>query len=122
MKLAVSTIAPDAGRTDHLLDLPESATVAELGSALGAERLYLGERLVSPELRVGSAGIRAGAVLGLGAPVPVRTATRAWQPPPRDPVLVEVRHVGGPGAGRTWLLGPGSHEVGTDRGCALRLE
>ncbi|MFJ4437790.1 FtsK/SpoIIIE domain-containing protein [Streptomyces sp. NPDC088923] len=122
MKLAVSTIAPDAGRTDHLLDLPESATVAELGTALGAERLYLGERLVSPELRVGSAGIRAGAVLGLGTPVPAATATRAWQPPPRDPVLVEVRHVGGPGAGRTWLLGPGSHEVGTDRGCALRLE
>ncbi|NEA39804.1 hypothetical protein G3I42_11060, partial [Streptomyces sp. SID11385] len=79
--------------------------------------MYLGERLVSPELRVGPAGIRAGAVLGLGAPVPVTTATRAWQPPPRDPVLVEVRHVGGPGAGRTWLLGPGSHEVGTDRGC-----
>jgi S-DNA-T family DNA segregation ATPase FtsK/SpoIIIE len=122
VKLTLTTVDAAARRTDHLLDLPEGATVAELGAALGSRHLYLGERPVNPDLGVGAAGIRAGAVVGLGTPVPERSATRAWQPPAGDPVLVEVRHAGGPGAGRSWRLGPGSHEIGTDRGCALRLE
>ncbi|MFE0733196.1 FtsK/SpoIIIE domain-containing protein [Streptomyces antibioticus] len=121
MRLTLTTLDAADRRTDHLLDLPEGATVAELGGALGSERLYLGDRPVSPDLRVGAAGIRSGSVVGLGVPVPHRTATRAWEPPPTDPALVELRHVGGPGAGRSWRLGPGSHEIGTDRGCALRL-
>ncbi|WP_320784300.1 FtsK/SpoIIIE domain-containing protein [Streptomyces sp. CRN 30] len=121
MKLTLTTVDLAERRTDHLLDLPEGATVAELGTALGSQRLYLGDRPVNPDLRVGAAGIRAGAVVGLGTPVPERTATLAWQPPAGDPALVEIRHVGGPGAGRSWQLGPGSHEIGTDRGCALRL-
>ncbi|MEU1300122.1 FtsK/SpoIIIE domain-containing protein [Streptomyces shenzhenensis] len=121
MKLTLTTIDSAARRADHLLDLPEGATVGELGAALGSQRLYLGDRPVSPDTAVGASGIRAGAVLGLGAPVATETAARVWEPPPGDPALLEVRHVSGPGAGRTWRLGPGSHEIGTDRGCALRL-
>ncbi|MFI6435212.1 FtsK/SpoIIIE domain-containing protein [Streptomyces sp. NPDC050759] len=122
MKLTLTTADPAGRRTDHLLDLPEDATVADLGLALESPRLYLGERPVSPDVPVSASGIRTGAVLGLGIPVPSRSATRSWEPPSTDPVLVEIRHVGGPGAGRSWWLGPGSHEVGTDRGCALRLD
>ena len=67
-------------------------------------------------------GVRDGALLGLGAPVPpLPRADDAWRPPASDPVLVELRHVSGPGAGRVWRLGPGSYEAGTDRSCVIRL-
>ncbi|MEU6348470.1 FtsK/SpoIIIE domain-containing protein [Streptomyces sp. NPDC047072] len=122
MKLTVTTTDRSGRRVDHLLDLPEDATVADLGAALDSPRLYLGARPIGPDLPVTASGIRNGVVLGRGAPAVSGTAARAWEPPSTDPVLVEVRHVGGPGAGRSWRLGPGSHEVGTDRGCALRLD
>ncbi|MFI1380147.1 FtsK/SpoIIIE domain-containing protein [Embleya sp. NPDC020886] len=122
VNLAVTTTDPQGRRADHLLDVPDSATVAELGAVLGTADLFLGDRRLNPDIRVGASGIRAGALLGLGGPAPTETATRAWQPPGADPVLVTVRHVSGPGAGRVWRLGPGRHEVGTDRACALRLD
>ncbi|MGC0421742.1 FtsK/SpoIIIE domain-containing protein [Embleya sp. AB8] len=122
MNLAVTTTDPQGLRADHLLDIPASATVAELGSVLGAADLFLGSRRLNPDARVGASGIRAGSLIGLGGPAPTGTATRAWRPPGSDPVLVTVRHVSGPGAGRVWRLGPGLHEVGTDRACALRLD
>jgi len=122
VNLILTTADPAGRRADHLLDLPEGATVGDLGAALEAGQLYLGDRLLGPDLPIGASGIREGVVVGLGAPVPAGTATRAWEPPSSDPELVEIRHVGGPGAGRSWRLGPGSHEAGTDRGCALRLD
>ncbi|MFE5332702.1 FtsK/SpoIIIE domain-containing protein [Embleya sp. NPDC056575] len=122
VNLALTTTDPQGRRSDHLLDVPDAATVADLGSVLGAADLFLGDRRLNPDARVGASGIRAGAVIGLGAPAPTATATRAWRPPGSDPVLVTVRHVSGPGAGRVWRLGPGRHEVGTDRACALRLD
>ncbi|MFI6582959.1 FtsK/SpoIIIE domain-containing protein [Embleya sp. NPDC050493] len=122
VNLAVTTTDPQGRRADHLLDVPDSATVADLGSVLGAADLFLGTRRLNPDVRVGASGIRTGALIGLGGPVSIETATRAWQPPGSDPVLVTVRHVSGPGAGRVWRLGPGRHEVGTDRACALRLD
>ncbi|WP_436775313.1 FtsK/SpoIIIE domain-containing protein [Yinghuangia sp. YIM S09857] len=122
MNLTVTTADPHGVRADHLLDVPEGATVAELAAVLGSPDLYLGDRPLNPDQRVAASGIRAGAVIGLGAPVPAASARRAWVPPAGDPALVSVRHVSGPHAGRVWLLGPGRHEVGTDRACALRLE
>ncbi|WP_331771959.1 FtsK/SpoIIIE domain-containing protein (plasmid) [Embleya sp. NBC_00888] len=122
VNLAVTTTDPQGRRADHLLDVPDSATVAELGSVLGAADLFLGSRRLNPDVRVGASGIRTGALLGLDTPAPTETATRAWRPPGSDPVLVTVRHASGPGAGRVWRLGPGRHEVGTDRACALRLD
>ncbi|MGW0659757.1 FtsK/SpoIIIE domain-containing protein [Streptodolium elevatio] len=121
MNLAVTTSDPHGKRADHLLDIPDGATVADLGAVLGSSDLFLGARPLNPDQRVAASGIRAGALIGLGGPVPTASATRAWRPPAGDPALVSVRHVSGPDAGRVWLLGPGRHEVGTDRACALRL-
>ncbi|MFF0220147.1 FtsK/SpoIIIE domain-containing protein [Streptomyces vinaceus] len=123
MRLTLSTAGPRGRLADHMLDLPEGADVAALGEALGASELYLDGKLLSPDLPVRASGLREGSVVGLGAPViPPPGGSEAWHPPVSDPVLVEVRHVGGPGAGRVWRLGPGTHEAGTDRGCVLRLD
>ncbi|MYT73807.1 MULTISPECIES: FtsK/SpoIIIE domain-containing protein [unclassified Streptomyces] len=121
MKLIVTTADPSGGRADHMLDVPDGATVGDLGEALGADTLYLGERRLTREAPLAGSGVRDGSVLGAGAPVAEPSATRSWEPPDAEPVIAEIRHVGGPGAGRVWRLGPGSHEAGTDRGCALRL-
>lgn len=121
VNLSVTTTDPQGERTDHLLDIPETATVAELGAVLGNSTLFLGGEPLNPDRRVAASGIRNGALIGLGAPAPHDSLARGWRPPGHDPVLVTVRHVSGPGAGRTWQLGPGRYEVGTDRGCALRL-
>ncbi|HSA52435.1 MAG TPA: FtsK/SpoIIIE domain-containing protein [Yinghuangia sp.] len=125
MKLSLTTTDPQGRLRDHVVDLPAGATVGRLGAVLdepGAGRtVFLGHRALNPDLPVAASGIREGSVLGLGTPVTRRSATQAWQVPDGEPVLVEVRHVSGPRAGQVWRLGPGSHEVGTDRGCALRL-
>ncbi|SFD55592.1 FtsK/SpoIIIE domain-containing protein [Streptomyces aidingensis] len=123
MKLTV-TAADARGRlTDHLLDLPEGATVGELAAALDTPRLFLDHRPLDAGTPLVASGVRDGAVLGLDGPAPARpAAARAWRPPDGDPVLLELRHVSGPGAGRVWRLGPGRYEAGTDRGCAVRLD
>lgn len=130
MDLTLTTADPQGRHTDHLLDLPADATVAGLATALAGEPqeegapppvLYLDGRALRPELPVAHSGIREGAVLGLGAPVPAAGRLPAWAPPEAEPALVEIRHVSGPGSGTVWRLGPGSHEAGTDRGCVLRL-
>ncbi|WP_438696149.1 FtsK/SpoIIIE domain-containing protein, partial [Streptomyces alkaliphilus] len=156
VKLTVTTADPSGRRTDHLLDVPEGATVGDLlpalvrapappegedappaggptgsgaGTAAGAGAgtappdLYHGTTRLDPDLPLSACGVREGALLGLGAPLPEGEAEPGRPvrfPPPGDPTLVELRHVSGPGAGRVWRLGPGRHEFGTDRGCALR--
>ncbi|GAB2901091.1 FtsK/SpoIIIE domain-containing protein [Streptomyces mayteni] len=122
MKLIVTTADPQGRFTDHLLDLPGDATVGELATALATPRLFLDERPLDSSTPLGASGVRDGAVLGLGGPAPrPAPAVGGWLPTATDPVLVELRHVSGPGAGQVWRLGPGSYEVGTDRGCAIRL-
>ena len=122
MKLTLTTADPQGRRRDHLLDLPSDATVGELAAVLATPRLYLGDRPLDSGTPLGAGGVRDGALLGLDAPVPAdEDAARAWRPPATDPVLLELRHVSGPGAGQVWRLGPGSYEVGTDRRCAVRL-
>ncbi|MDT0323126.1 FtsK/SpoIIIE domain-containing protein [Streptomyces millisiae] len=122
MKLTVTTADQQGRLTDHLLDLPGDATVAELAAALDTPRLFLGERLLDSDAPLGVGGVRDGVLLGRGAPAPPQpSAARAWTPPATDPALLELRHVSGPGAGRVWRLGPGAYEIGTDRSCAVRL-
>ncbi|MDT0270068.1 FtsK/SpoIIIE domain-containing protein [Streptomyces sp. DSM 44915] len=122
MKLTVTTADSQGRRTDHLLDLPGDATVGELAAALSAPRLYLGDQPLDSGTPLGAGGVRDGVLLGLNAPAPpVPDPARAWHPPASDPVLLELRHVSGPGAGQVWSLGPGSYEVGTDRRCSIRL-
>ncbi|MCE7083489.1 FtsK/SpoIIIE domain-containing protein [Streptomyces sp. ST2-7A] len=150
VKLTVTTAEPSGRRTDHLLDVPEGATVGDLLPALvrapdpgeaddapatGVSTtpagttgeaapigLYHGADRLDPDLPLSACGVREGALLGLGAPLPEESepGRPVRFPPPGDPTLVELRHVSGPGAGRVWRLGPGRHEWGTDRGCALR--
>ncbi|GAB2896658.1 FtsK/SpoIIIE domain-containing protein [Streptomyces mayteni] len=122
MKLTVTTADQQGRLTDHLLDLPGDATVAELAAALDTPRLFLGERLLDSDAPLGIGGVRDGVLLGRGTPAPHQaSAARAWTPPATDPALLELRHVSGPGAGRIWRLGPGAYEIGTDRSCAIRL-
>ncbi|MFG2071962.1 FtsK/SpoIIIE domain-containing protein [Nonomuraea maritima] len=91
--------------------------------------LYLGQRRLDPGAPVVETGIRAGAVLGLGGPARLPDRVRTARPDDRpdgrpadqDVVLAEVHLVSGPGAGRTWRLGAGSHEIGSDPRCAIRL-
>ncbi|MEV1006377.1 FtsK/SpoIIIE domain-containing protein [Streptomyces sp. NPDC049881] len=121
MKLTVTTADQQGVHDDHLLDLPRDATVAELAAALGTSRLYLGDRPLDADAPLGAGGVRDGVLLGLGAPAPPVGPGITWRPAPTEPVLVELRQVAGPDAGRVWRLGPGSYEVGTDRGCVIRL-
>ena len=59
-------------------------------------------------------------VLGLGGPAQETDHVRLTATTDVDFVLVELHAVSGPGAGRTWRLGPGSHEIGSDPLCAIR--
>ncbi|WP_240796413.1 FtsK/SpoIIIE domain-containing protein [Streptomyces sp. RFCAC02] len=121
MKLTITTADAQGRRADHLLDLPGDTTAGELAAALDGTRLYLGDRLLESDEPLGTGGVRDGALLGLDAPVHDAPGVDGWRPSPHDPVLLELRHVSGPGAGGLWRLGPGTYEVGTDRGCVIRL-
>ncbi|SDT15440.1 DNA segregation ATPase FtsK/SpoIIIE, S-DNA-T family [Streptomyces sp. TLI_053] len=85
--------------------------------------LHLGPRRLDPATAVAGTGVREGAVLGLGVPADEPDPVRSSAPDrrPGDPVQLELHLVSGPGAGRVWRLGPGSHEIGTDPSCTVRL-
>ncbi|GGL04085.1 cell division protein FtsK [Sphaerisporangium melleum] len=148
MNLTITTVDGVDGRhRDHLVSLPPSATVADLAAAVerGPEEeehpaagldgflarqaaaaprtLYLDGRPLHPAARVAEAGIREGALLGLGGPARRPDLVRVGDPsePGGSPVLAEVHLVSGPGAGRTWRLGAGSHEIGSGSLCAIGL-
>ncbi|MFB7673995.1 FtsK/SpoIIIE domain-containing protein [Kitasatospora purpeofusca] len=91
--------------------------------AVAPRGLHLGPRRLDPGTAVAGTGVREGAVLGLGAPAdePDRVRSSAPDRRPGDPVQLELHLVSGPGAGRVWRLGPGSHEIGTDPSCTVRL-
>ncbi|MDT0267669.1 FtsK/SpoIIIE domain-containing protein [Streptomyces sp. DSM 44915] len=121
MNLWITTSDARGHRADHLLDLPTDTTVGDLATALDAPRLYLDEQPLENSAWLGPGGVRDGALLGLDAPVPDAGAVDVWHPPAHDPALLELRHVSGPGAGRVWRLGRGTYEIGTARGCVVRL-
>ena len=77
------------------------------------EVVYFGAQRLELSQTVGQAGIRDGAVLWLGA---------AGETDPSAVGLVTVRAVGGLDCGRVWHLGPGEHLIGSEPGCAVRLE
>ncbi|GAA2367635.1 FtsK/SpoIIIE domain-containing protein [Streptomyces cuspidosporus] len=111
--------------------------LAEMGHATGpgGAELFLGDRPLPAGLPLAAAGVRDGARLGLGAPAPGDGGAygpgREELPPPsrsadgerlpRGP-QVELQLVGGRGAGRVWLLRPGTYTVGPEPGSAVRLE
>ncbi|MEV4614907.1 FtsK/SpoIIIE domain-containing protein [Kitasatospora sp. NPDC049258] len=101
---------------------PEAFLARE--GASGPRRLHLGPDALEPGAPVAGAGVREGAVLGLGGPVEQPDRIRIAGPDgrPGEPAQLELHLVSGPSAGRTWRLGPGSHEIGSDPACAVRLE
>ncbi|WP_433224026.1 FtsK/SpoIIIE domain-containing protein [Dactylosporangium sp. CS-047395] len=118
--------AEEGAARDHLVDVPDGATVRGLAEAvespLGAagQRIYLDDRRLEPDAPVRGSGIRPGSTIGLGAPAPAAKGVRT-DLTSGGPLLAEVHLVSGPGAGATWLLGAGSFEIGAAAACAIRV-
>ncbi|GAA3546343.1 cell division protein FtsK [Aeromicrobium flavum] len=93
------------------------ADVIDLDARRGTDRhgpgLYLGGRRLDPNATLATAGIRHGAVVGLGGP----SRHRAQEPQG----VVEVRLSSGRGAGRVHRLGIGTWTVGSAEHCAIRV-
>ena len=85
---------------------PVHALTDALAEAVGERPgvLYAGPRPLDPETSLAEAGVEDGAALGLDAP------TAPTRPTPA--AAVELRVVGGPGAGTTYRLAPGRYRVG----------
>ncbi|MFF3564001.1 FtsK/SpoIIIE domain-containing protein [Streptomyces sp. NPDC002574] len=143
MNLTITTVdSADGLRRDHQLRLPADATIGELAAALeqqhapadaagsgpewaaaaapAARPLYAGGHRLDPAAHVAGAGVRDGGLLGLGGPAVAADLVRLAGDDELE--LAEVHVVSGSGAGRTWRLGPGSHEIGSDPLCAIRLD
>lgn len=129
MRVALTAVDP-ARRVsrDVLVDADDDTPVADVARAL-ADRLrvdpllgsdadpwavFVDGRPVDARLPLSRSPLVEGSVVSLGSP--------AGCPPPGEPAgLVEVRVVGGPGAGVVHRLGPGEFLIGTGRDCAIRL-
>jgi S-DNA-T family DNA segregation ATPase FtsK/SpoIIIE len=119
---------------DVLMDTDDDTTVGEVGRALaGCLRpgtgidapadavggddpwaVFVHGRAVDPGLSLKRSPLVEGSLVSLGSP--------AGCTPSGEPVgLIEIRVVGGPGAGVVHRLGPGQFLVGTGRDCAVRL-
>jgi S-DNA-T family DNA segregation ATPase FtsK/SpoIIIE len=124
MRLVLTVADPDHGvGTDVLIEADAETPVHAVGRALG-ERLrgpahgteiFVDRRAVDGRLGLRESPLVDGAVVGLGS--------AAGCPAGGEPVgLVEVRVVGGPGAGVVHRLGPGEFLVGAGPDCAVALD
>lgn len=120
MRLSL-TAAGRGGERHVMIGATPQTTVAEaaawIAAALGepAEtRYYAGDRLLNPPSGLGPAGLRDGAVFGLGRPC-------TGPPDPRSAALIQVHAVSGSGAGLIFPLGLGSYRVGAGERCAIRV-
>ncbi|MEU6196712.1 FtsK/SpoIIIE domain-containing protein [Streptomyces sp. NPDC047061] len=124
MRVTVTAVDPQQGQTaDIMIEADPSVPVGELAEELG-RRLRGGDPDAPPALfhsgtelpydqPVGATGLRAGSLLSLDRPVAV---------PGREPDgVVEVRAVGGAGAGAVFRLPPGDYEIGAAHACRIRL-
>nr|BFE58987.1 FtsK/SpoIIIE domain-containing protein [Dactylosporangium thailandense] len=128
MKLMLTAYdADERAARDHVVEVPDGATVRGLAEAVegpvaaAGRRVFLDRERLEPEAPVRGSGIRPGSTIGLGAPAPAATGGRT-DLTRGGPRLAEVHLVSGPGAGTTWLLGAGSHEIGAGEQCAIRVE
>ncbi len=118
MQLRLSVRQPGRAGTDLLVDADPASSVAALadriGVALGrpAKDLFVDGIWLDPDLPLHLSPIRDGAELGLDA--------AAGDPNPRG--ILEVRVVGGPGAGAVWRLGPGEVTIGGAESDWIRLD
>ncbi|GCD46562.1 FtsK/SpoIIIE domain-containing protein [Streptomyces paromomycinus] len=135
---------PAPERRDLVLHTPGTTTVGALAARLAGDHatgdtppaLFLGGRELPADLPVSATGIRDGATLGIGGPVPPEPdggygPDRTELPPPsrsadgerlpRAP-RVELQLIGGRGAGRVWPLDLGTHTIGPVAGSSVRLQ
>lgn len=114
MSLMLTVVEGDGDAFDVHLDAdpdtPLSAVAAALAEAGGVHRppeglgLYAGDRLLPAELTLRDAPLHHAAVVGLGRPAGTSSA--------EPDGLVEVRAVGGTGAGAVRRLGIGEYRIG----------
>ena len=120
MRLALTVVSPTARQAvDVVLDADPSTSIAGLAAELehltigGRAPLYVNYQLVSPQLTLAESPIRDGSVISLGSPegciIPEPTG------------LVEIRVVGGPGAGSIHRLGVGEADIGSGATVAMRI-
>lgn len=135
---------PAPERRDLVLHTSGTTTVGALAARLAGDHatgdtppaLFLGDRELPADLPVSATGIRDGATLGIGGPVPPEPdggygPDRTELPPPsrsadgerlpRAP-RVELQLIGGRGAGRVWPLDLGTHTIGPAAGSSVRLQ
>ncbi len=124
MELNLTTVEARSGtRADRVVRVPRGLSVGGLADGLGTPgtTLFLGRRRLDAAAPLAQSGVREGGVLGVGGPVDVPDLLQG-APTGQAPVVVELHAVSGPHAGRVWRVGPGSHEIGADPMCAIRLE
>ncbi|MFH8476582.1 FtsK/SpoIIIE domain-containing protein [Streptomyces sp. NPDC018000] len=132
---------PAAPGRDVLVDAAPGTSAGTLAGRLAGTAspeppaLFVGDHEVDPALPLAAAGVRDGVRLGLGGPAPAEPARYGpargrLAPPSRTPdgerlprgAGVELHVTGGPGAGRVWMLAPGTHAVGPLPGSAVPLD
>ena len=124
MELNLTTVEGRSGtRADRVVRIPRGLSVGGLADGMGkpGTTLFLGRRRLDPGASLAGSGVREGGVIGVGGPVDLPDLVQG-APAGQAPVVVELHAVSGPQAGRVWRVGPGSHEIGADPMCAIRLE
>jgi S-DNA-T family DNA segregation ATPase FtsK/SpoIIIE len=123
-----SRLAPDLHPPRRRLDRGVPARPGAPPVPDGEIVAFVGATPVDPAAPLSDAGLRDGAVVGLGSPAgrpPTTPAEPAWATEPSGAAgasgAVELRVTGGPGAGTVHRLGPGEHDVGSDESCAVAL-
>lgn len=121
MRLTVS--APGAPDTDVIVDIDPGSPVADLADQLGSQlgaadraqrwRMYLDGIELDPAAPVQLSPLRDGVRIDLSEPGEPLRAPQG---------IVEVRAVGGPGAGERWRLGPGEATIGGAASDRVRLD
>jgi S-DNA-T family DNA segregation ATPase FtsK/SpoIIIE len=124
VELNLTTVESRSGaRADKVVRVPPGLSVAGFADGLGkpGTTLFLGRKRLDPSVPLSRSGVREGRVIGVGGPVDVPDLLQG-APDGHAPVVVELHAVSGPQAGRVWRVGPGSHEIGADPQCAIKLE
>ena len=117
MRFVLTTVDTAATVTDHVLDAEPDSTVGELSQVLarGGRRpvLYVAGAPLDPQLTLRDSPMRQGSVVGMDRPVAAVGVEERG--------LVEVRVVGGPGAGAVHRLDIGEHLIGPANACRVRI-
>ncbi|SNX88344.1 S-DNA-T family DNA segregation ATPase FtsK/SpoIIIE [Streptomyces sp. TLI_55] len=126
-----ATATPVRRLAAQLVAAHQGGAPGEESEAAAAEQdtpLYLGDRLLDPDLALAASGIRDGSTLGLGRPVAdaasVYGPARDEMPTPKAPgsaPVVEIQVIGGPDAGQVYQLGVGTHLIGPRVGSSVPL-